>query len=210
VRSAGKRPPHMRVDEIILNKLSRTAEKGWLSSLEVGRGANNSTLQKLRMLQNTAQCVSYVNNQHETSWTTMVKQTPECHPQIHKYSRPTPVKTQTHTENGEWFCNDNPNLGYNAWERKFVWWLHKTYVPTRHKTVTGRTSKSRTGRSRVRFLEKKGIISSAKLPDHLWGTPKFQYNERRGALSPGVKRPACQWTFLISDYNTNLTTQFSN
>jgi hypothetical protein len=35
-----------RVAANILNKQSRTADNGWFSSLGVGRGANNSSLQK--------------------------------------------------------------------------------------------------------------------------------------------------------------------
>ena len=39
-----ERPPIWRVAANILNKQSRTADKGWSSSLEVGQGANNSSL----------------------------------------------------------------------------------------------------------------------------------------------------------------------
>jgi hypothetical protein len=39
-----ERPPIWKVAANILNKQSRTAEKGWFSSLGVGRGANNSLL----------------------------------------------------------------------------------------------------------------------------------------------------------------------
>jgi len=35
--------PIWRVDANILNKQSRTADKGWSSSLGLGRGANNSS-----------------------------------------------------------------------------------------------------------------------------------------------------------------------
>ena len=38
-----ERPPIWRVAAIKLNKQSRTADKGWSSSLGVGRGANNSS-----------------------------------------------------------------------------------------------------------------------------------------------------------------------
>ena len=38
-----ERPPVWRVAKNILNTLSRTADKGWSSSLWVGRGANNSS-----------------------------------------------------------------------------------------------------------------------------------------------------------------------
>jgi hypothetical protein len=37
-----ERPPIWRVAANILNKQSRTANKGWSSSLGVGRGANNA------------------------------------------------------------------------------------------------------------------------------------------------------------------------
>jgi hypothetical protein len=37
-----ERPPIWRVAANMLNKQSRTADKGWSSSLGVGRGANNS------------------------------------------------------------------------------------------------------------------------------------------------------------------------
>ena len=38
-----ERPPIGRVAANILNKQSRTADKGWSSRLEVGRGADNSS-----------------------------------------------------------------------------------------------------------------------------------------------------------------------
>jgi len=38
-----ERPPIWRVDANILNKQSRTADKGWWSSLGVGRGAKTSS-----------------------------------------------------------------------------------------------------------------------------------------------------------------------
>ena len=38
-----ERPPIWSVAANILNNQSRTDEKGWYSSLEVGRGANNSS-----------------------------------------------------------------------------------------------------------------------------------------------------------------------
>ena len=41
-----KRPPIWRVAANILNKQSRRADKGWSSSLEVGRGANNGSPSK--------------------------------------------------------------------------------------------------------------------------------------------------------------------
>ena len=39
-----ERPPILRVTENKLNKQSWTADKGWSSSLGVGRGANNPSL----------------------------------------------------------------------------------------------------------------------------------------------------------------------
>jgi hypothetical protein len=47
-----ERPPLLRVAANILNKQSRTAEKGCVSSLGVGRGANNSSPLKLSLLRN--------------------------------------------------------------------------------------------------------------------------------------------------------------
>jgi len=47
-----ERPPMWRVAANILNKQSRTTDKGWSSSLGVRRGANNSSPQKRIMLQN--------------------------------------------------------------------------------------------------------------------------------------------------------------
>jgi hypothetical protein len=44
-----------RVAANTLNKQSRTAEKGWSSSLVVGRGANNSSPYKIVMLRNRSQ-----------------------------------------------------------------------------------------------------------------------------------------------------------
>jgi hypothetical protein len=41
-----------RVAANIPNKQSRTADKGWSSSLGVGRGANNSSPQKISLLRN--------------------------------------------------------------------------------------------------------------------------------------------------------------
>jgi hypothetical protein len=45
-------PPIWRVAANILNKQSRTAGKGWSSSLGVGRGANNSSQLKCILLRN--------------------------------------------------------------------------------------------------------------------------------------------------------------
>ena len=47
-----ERPPIWRVAANILNKTSRTANKGWSSCLGVGRGANNSSPLKSIMLRN--------------------------------------------------------------------------------------------------------------------------------------------------------------
>jgi len=47
-----ERPPTWRVAANILNKQSRTADKGWSSSLTVGRGANNSSPLKRILLRN--------------------------------------------------------------------------------------------------------------------------------------------------------------
>jgi len=47
-----ERPPIWRVAANILNKLSRSAEKGCSSSLGVGRGANSSPLLKRILLRN--------------------------------------------------------------------------------------------------------------------------------------------------------------
>jgi len=43
----GERPPIWSVAANILNKQSRTTDKGWSSSLGFGRGANNSSPEKL-------------------------------------------------------------------------------------------------------------------------------------------------------------------
>ena len=45
-------PPIWRGAANILNKQPRTADKGWSSSLGVGRGANKSSPQKRRLLRN--------------------------------------------------------------------------------------------------------------------------------------------------------------
>ena len=47
-----EQPPIWRVAVNILNKQSRTADKGWSSSLGVGLGANNSSLLKRILLRN--------------------------------------------------------------------------------------------------------------------------------------------------------------
>jgi len=47
-----ERPPVRRLAANILNKQSRTADKGWYSSLGVGRGANNSSPLKRILLRN--------------------------------------------------------------------------------------------------------------------------------------------------------------
>ena len=41
-----KRPPIWRLAANILNKQSRTADKGWSSSLEIGRGTTNFSIMK--------------------------------------------------------------------------------------------------------------------------------------------------------------------
>jgi hypothetical protein len=53
-----ERPPIWRVGTNVLNKQSRTADKGWSSSLGVGRGVENSSLKtyqvpKLELLHRT-------------------------------------------------------------------------------------------------------------------------------------------------------------
>jgi hypothetical protein len=50
-----ERPPIWRVAANIPNKQTQTTEKGWSSSLWVGRGASNSFPSKLKKLRNTAQ-----------------------------------------------------------------------------------------------------------------------------------------------------------
>ena len=47
-----ERPPICRVAANISNKQPRTADKGWYSSLGIGRGANNSSPLKRIMLLN--------------------------------------------------------------------------------------------------------------------------------------------------------------
>ena len=49
----GEQPPIWRVAANKLNKQSMTADKGWSSSLGVGRGANNSSPWKRKLLRNT-------------------------------------------------------------------------------------------------------------------------------------------------------------
>jgi hypothetical protein len=44
-----------RVDTNILNKQSRTADKGWPSSIEVGRGARNYLSKENSMLRNVSE-----------------------------------------------------------------------------------------------------------------------------------------------------------
>jgi hypothetical protein len=50
-----ERPPAMGVAANILNKQPRTNDKGWSSSLGVGRGANNPSPYKLNLLRKTKQ-----------------------------------------------------------------------------------------------------------------------------------------------------------
>ena len=52
-----ERPPIWRVAANILNKQSRTADKGWFSNLGFGRGADKSSLYKLAKLWNINTCV---------------------------------------------------------------------------------------------------------------------------------------------------------
>jgi len=47
-----ERPPMWRVAANVLNKQSRIIDKGWSCSFGVGRGANNSSPQKLILLRN--------------------------------------------------------------------------------------------------------------------------------------------------------------
>jgi hypothetical protein len=51
-----ERPPIWRAAASILNKLSRTADKGWYYSFTVGRGAKSSR-QKLVLLWNSYMCL---------------------------------------------------------------------------------------------------------------------------------------------------------
>ena len=48
-----ERPPIWRVTANKLNKQSRTADKGWSSSLRVGKGANNSSPWKIQVFRTT-------------------------------------------------------------------------------------------------------------------------------------------------------------
>ena len=52
-----EQPPIWRVVANISNNQSQTADKGWPSSLGVGRGAENSSLQKLALLSNMNMCL---------------------------------------------------------------------------------------------------------------------------------------------------------
>ena len=54
-----KRPPIRRVAANKFNKQSRAADNGWSSSLEVGRGANNSSPSKLVLLRNRYICLVF-------------------------------------------------------------------------------------------------------------------------------------------------------
>jgi hypothetical protein len=51
------RPLIWRVAVEMLNNESRTADKGWSSSLGFGHGANNSSLYTMAMLQNVYNCL---------------------------------------------------------------------------------------------------------------------------------------------------------
>jgi hypothetical protein len=60
-----------RVDTNILNKQSRRADKGWSSSLEVGRGANNSSQKKISCYENSQEASDMDQNiNYETNQTT--------------------------------------------------------------------------------------------------------------------------------------------
>ena len=52
-----ERPPMWRVAANILNKQSRTVDKGWPSSFGVGRGVNNFSPHKLALLRNMITCL---------------------------------------------------------------------------------------------------------------------------------------------------------
>jgi hypothetical protein len=54
-----ERPPIWRVAANILNKQWRAADKGWASSLEVGRGANKSSPKKLILLGNNQRVMNF-------------------------------------------------------------------------------------------------------------------------------------------------------
>jgi len=54
-----ERPPIWKAATNILNKQSRTADKGWSSSLGVGRGAAKSSPYKLALLQNKNTCLGH-------------------------------------------------------------------------------------------------------------------------------------------------------
>jgi hypothetical protein len=49
--------PAWRVAVNILNKQSRTADKGWSCGLRFGRGANNYKLKKIAILRNVHNCL---------------------------------------------------------------------------------------------------------------------------------------------------------
>jgi hypothetical protein len=54
----GDAPQIRRVAANILNNQSRTADKGWSSSLGVGRGANNSSPKKIWLLRKTTRSLA--------------------------------------------------------------------------------------------------------------------------------------------------------
>jgi hypothetical protein len=47
----------LRIWRVAANMQSRTADKGWSSSLGVGRGSNNSSHYKITMLRNISQTI---------------------------------------------------------------------------------------------------------------------------------------------------------
>jgi len=52
-----ERPPKWRVVANVSNTQSRTFDKGWSSSLGVGRGANNSIPHKLALIRKEYMCL---------------------------------------------------------------------------------------------------------------------------------------------------------
>jgi hypothetical protein len=65
-----ERPPIWRVAANILNKQSRTDDKGCSSRMRVGRGANNVSRQKKNKLRNThkARCFLWRQNNPEVNY----------------------------------------------------------------------------------------------------------------------------------------------
>ena len=67
-----ERPPVWRVAAIVLNKQSRIFDKGWSSSLGVGRGTDNSSPFKLPLLRNMKMCLGPVL-QDRDRWRALVQ-----------------------------------------------------------------------------------------------------------------------------------------